>query len=151
MSVTYPLQKWRQKKKEENKTKGDGMSSSAPKAVKKGAHKRKVDGKDDRPPKKPSITIRDKSLKKPTPPNTGLDVGKGLMMSSGPIAQGPDRRLFRHKDYTIEMVGSIIRDKDVDPCAEQRTDELGTSGLFDLTQVRFSLRSTFLLTHLSSS
>ena len=126
-----------QKKKEENKTKGDGVSSSAPKAVEKGAHKRKVDGKDDRPPKKPSVTIRDKSLKKPIPPKTGLSIGKGLMMSSGPVAQGSNRRLFSHKDYTIEMVGSIIRDKDVDPCAEEGTDELRASGLFDLLRYIF--------------
>ena len=57
-----------QKKKEENKLKGDRASSSAPKAVGKGAHKRKVDGKDDRPPKKPYVTIGDKSLKKADAP-----------------------------------------------------------------------------------
>ena len=62
------------------------MSSSAPKAVRKGTHKRKVDGKDDHPPKKPSVTVGEKSLKKPTPPKTSHDVGKGLMTSSGPIA-----------------------------------------------------------------
>ena len=75
-----------QRKKEENKVKRDGASSSAPKAIGKGAHKRKVDGKDDRPPKKPSVIIGDKSLKKSTPPKTSHDVGKGLMTSSGPIA-----------------------------------------------------------------
>ena len=53
-----------QKKKEENKLKGDGASSLAPKAVGKGVHKRKADRKDDRPPKKPSVTVGDKSLKK---------------------------------------------------------------------------------------
>ena len=52
-----------QKKKEENKVKGDRASSSAPKAVGKGTHKRKANGKDDSPPKKPSVTIGDKSLK----------------------------------------------------------------------------------------
>ena len=31
----------------------------------------------------------------------------------------PNRHLITHKDYALEMVGSIIRDKDVDPCAEQ--------------------------------
>ena len=85
------------------------------------------------------------------PPKTGHDVGKGLMTSSGPVAQESNRRLLMHKDYAIKMVGSIIRDKDVDPCAKQRTNELGVSGLFDLARVRFSLCSTFLLTHLSSS
>ena len=107
-----------QKKKEENKLKGDEASSSAPKAVGKGVHKRKADGKDDCPPKKPSVTIWDKSLKKLMPPKTSHDVGKGLMMSSGPVAQGLDCRLLTHRDYTIEMVGSIIKDKDVYPCVE---------------------------------
>ena len=126
--------------------KGDGASSLAPKAIGKGAHKRKVDGKDDCPPKKPFVIVGDKSLKKPTPPKTGHGVGKGLMTSLGPVAQGPNRRFLMHRDYAIEMVGSIIRDKDVDPCAEQGTDELGASGLFDLARVRFALRLTFLLT-----
>ena len=82
----------------------------------------------------------------PTPPKTGHSIGKGLMTSSGPVAQGLDHRFLTHKDYAIEMVGSIIRDKDVDACAEQGTNELGASGLFDLAQVRFPLRLTFLLT-----
>ena len=34
------------------------------------------------------------------------------------------------------MIGSIIKDKDVDPCAEQGTEELGSSGLFDFARVR---------------
>ena len=135
-----------QKKKEENKLKGDGASSSAPKVVGKGVHKRKADGKDDRPPKKPSVTVGDKSLKKADAPKTGHNVNKGLMTSSGLVAQGPDRRLLTHKDYAIKMVGSIIRDKDVDPCVEQGTDKLGASGLFNLARVRFPLRLTFLLT-----
>ena len=39
------------KKKEENKMKGEGASLSAPKAIGKGAPKRKADEKDDCPPK----------------------------------------------------------------------------------------------------
>ena len=120
-----------------NKTNGDGASSSAPKSIRKGAHKRKVDGKDDHPPKKPSVTVGDKSSKKLTPLRIGHDVGKGLMTSLGPVAQGPDRRFPMHKNYAIEMVGSIIRDKDVDPCAEEGTDELRASGLFDLLRYIF--------------
>ena len=50
------------------------MPLLAPKAVRKGMHKRKNDGKDDRPPKKPSV--RDKSLKKLTPPKIGHGVGR---------------------------------------------------------------------------
>ena len=74
------------KKKDKKKTKGEGASSSSPKAVRKGASKRKVDRKDNRPPKKASVTARDKSLKKPTPPKPSHGEGKGLMTSSGPIA-----------------------------------------------------------------
>ena len=45
-------------KKEEEKAKGkEGASSSAPKAVGKGATKRKGDGKDDHPSKKVSVTL----------------------------------------------------------------------------------------------
>ena len=98
--------------------KRDGASSSAPKVVGKGVHKRKADGKDDHPSKKPFVTIWDKSLKKLMPPMTGHGVGKGLMMSLGLVAYRLDLCLLTHKDYTIEMVGSIIRDKDVDPCFE---------------------------------
>ena len=61
------------------------------------------------------------------------------MTTSGPVVQDPDRHLLTHKDYALEMVESIIRDKDVDPCAEQGTDELGASGLFDLARVCFFL------------
>ena len=40
------------------------------------------------------------------------------MTSSSPITQGVDHRLLTHKDYTMEMMESIINDKDVDPRAE---------------------------------
>ena len=125
-----------QKKKEEDKTKGEGASLSALKTVRK-VPKRKSDWKDDRPPKKPAVNVRDKSSKKPTLPKTGHGVGKGLMTTSGLVTQGPDRCLLTHKDYAIKMVGSIIRDRDVDPCVELGTDELGASGLFDLARVCF--------------
>ena len=54
------------------------------------------------------------------------------MTTPGLVTQDPDRRLLTHKDYVIEMIESIINDKDVDPCAEQAIEELGSSGLFDL-------------------
>ena len=57
------------------------------------------------------------------------------MMMSGPVTQDPKRHLLTHKDYALEMMESIIRDKDVDPCAEQAMMELGALGLFDLTRV----------------
>ena len=55
-------------KEEEKRAKGkEGESSSAPKAVSKGSTKRKVDGKDDHPPKKAVVTPRDAHLKKKSP------------------------------------------------------------------------------------
>ena len=47
-------------KKEENAKGKEGASSSAPKAVNKGATKRKGDSKDDCPSKKVSITLGEK-------------------------------------------------------------------------------------------
>lgn len=61
------------------------------------------------------------------------------MTTSGPITQDPDRRLLTHKDYAIKVIKSIIRDKDMDPCAEEMIEELGASGLFYLARVRFFL------------
>ena len=114
--------------------------SLAPKAIRKGASKRKAKGKDNCPPTKAIVTARDKSLKKPTPPKPSHGAGKGLTTTSGPVAQGSDRHLLTHKDYAIEMVESIIRDKDVYLCVEQGMEELGASGLFDLARVHFCLR-----------
>ena len=78
-----------QKKKEKDKTKGEGVSSLALKAVGK-VPKRKNNGKDDRPSKKPAVNVGDRSSKKPTLQKTGHGVGKGLMMTLGPVTQGPD-------------------------------------------------------------
>ena len=128
------------RRKEEQKAKGkEGASSSAPKAVGNGVPKRKANGKDNRPSKKVTVTPGDKLLKKPLPPKLSLGAGKGLMKMSGLITQELDRRLLTHKDYAVEMVESIIKDKDVDPCAEEMTEELGASSFFDLARVRFFL------------
>ncbi|KAK9992780.1 hypothetical protein SO802_022483 [Lithocarpus litseifolius] len=87
----------------------DGGSLSAPKDVIKGTSKWRSDGKDDHPLKKGlGATVGHKKPKKPSPlkPNHGAG-------------------------YAIEMVESIIKETDVDPCAEQETEDLGASGLFD--------------------
>ena len=47
-------------KKEEKEKGKEGASSSAPKVIGKGAPKRKVDGKDNHPSKKVSVTHREK-------------------------------------------------------------------------------------------
>ena len=53
----------------------------------------------------------------------------------GPITQGTVRHLLTHKEYAVEVIKSIIKDTDLDPCAEQTIEELGVSGLFDLSRV----------------
>ena len=58
------------------------------------------------------------------------------MTSMGPVTEG-NRRLLTHKGYTVEMVESIIKETDVDHCAEQEMDDLRASGLFDLSRVSF--------------
>ena len=41
-----------------------------------------------------------------------------------------------HKEHVLEMVESIIKETDLDPCAEQMTEDLGALGLFDLSRIR---------------
>ena len=107
------------RKKKEGKGKEKEVPSLlAPKAVSKGSAKRKGNGKDDHPSKKVSVTPGEKLPKKPSPLKPKHGAGKGLMTTSSPITQDPNCRLLTYKDYALEMVKSIIRDKDVDPCAE---------------------------------
>ena len=123
------------KKEEERRAKGkEGASSSAPKAVSKGSTKSKADGKDDRPLKKAAVIPRDAHPKKKSPLKSSRGAGKGMMISTGPVVEGP-RRLLTHKDYAIEEVGSPVKPTDVELCTELRTKELGASALFDLTRV----------------
>ena len=140
------------RKEEEKKAKGkEGASSSTLKVVGKGEPKRKVDGKDNRPPKRMSVTLGEKLPKKPLPPKPSHGAGKGLMTTSSPIIQEPNHHLLTHKDYAVEVIESIIKDKDVDPCAEQMTEELGASSLFDLTRVRLFFFSFFFIYSLLNS
>ena len=118
--------------KEEEKTKV-GESLSAPKVVGKGATKRKNDGKDVGPSKKVSVTPAEKISKKPSPPKHGA--GKGLMTTPGPVTQDSERCLLTHKDYAVDMLESIIKEKDSDPCATFAMVELGDSSHFDLARV----------------
>ena len=123
------------KKEEEKRAKGkEGTSLSAPKAISSGSAKRKANGKDDHPSKKVAVTPRDAYPKKKSHLKLSRCAGKGMMTSTGPIVERP-RRLLTHKDYVIEEVESLIKLRDVEPCAELRTEELGASALFDLTRV----------------
>ena len=117
----------------------DGASTSAPKVIRKGSLKRKNEGKANRPLKKGSvILVGNKQMKlSPSKPNHGA--GKGFMTATGPVTQGTVRRLLMHKEHAVEMVESIIKDVDLDPCAEQMTEESGVSGLFDLSKVHLFL------------
>nr|POE84751.1 hypothetical protein CFP56_69759 [Quercus suber] len=42
-----------------------------------------------------------------------------------------------HKEHAIEMIKSIIKDTDFDPCAEQLTEDLKALGLFDLARDQY--------------
>ena len=55
-----------------------------------------------------------------------------------PVTQGTVRHLLTHKEHVVDMVESIIKETDLDPCAEQMTKDLGVLGLFDVAKVCFS-------------
>ena len=117
----------------------DGASTSAPKVIRKGSLKRKNEGKANRPLKKGSVILVGNKQKKLSPSKPNHRAGKGLMTATGPVTQGTVRRLLMHKEHAVEMVESIIKDVDLDPCAEQMTEESGVSGLFDLFRVHLFL------------
>ena len=133
------------RRKEEKEKGKEGVSSSAPKVVGKGVPKKKADEKDDRPPKKVSAAPGDKLPKKSLPPKPSHGADKGLMMTSGPITQGSVHHLRAHKEHAVEVIKSIIKDTDMDPCVEHMTEELGASGLFDLAWVRLFFSFFFYL------
>ncbi|XP_030967446.1 uncharacterized protein LOC115992821 [Quercus lobata] len=55
------------------------------------------------------------------------------MTSSGPVIEGP-RCLLTHKDYAVEGVESLIKQTDLDPCAQLGTEDLGASAFFDIAR-----------------
>ena len=57
------------------------------------------------------------------------------MIGTGPVILGAIRRLLTHKNYAVEMVDLIIKEMDLDPCADQTTEDLGASGLYNLSRV----------------
>ena len=69
------------------------------------------------------------------------------MTATSPVIQGVVHRLVTHKEHVIEMVESIIKDIDLDPYAEQMTEELGALGLFDLSRVRLFFKLSFTVVH----
>ena len=60
-------------------------------------------------------------------------------MGKGPVTPSAIRKLITHKDYVVKMVNSIIKETDLNPCAEQTLEDLGASSHYDLSRVRFNL------------
>ena len=59
-----------------------------------------------------------------------------MTTSSGPVIEEP-RCLLTHKDYVVEEVESLIKQTDLDPCAQLETEDLGASAFFDIAWVCF--------------
>ena len=96
----------------------EGTFSSTPKVVIKGSSKQNSEGKDDCPLKKgPALPIGDKP-KKSSPPKPSHGAGKGLMTAIGPVTQGTVCHILTHKEHAVEMVESIIKEIDLNLCAE---------------------------------
>lgn len=66
------------------------------------------------------------------------------MTVKGPVAQGAIHHLLTHKEHVVEMVESIIKEMNLDPCAKQTIEDLEASGLFDLSRVCFFPQTLFL-------
>ena len=73
--------------------------------------------------------------KKRSSPKTGHGASKGLLIETGPVTQGTFHRLLTQKEHDVDMVESIIKETDFDPCVEQTIEDLGALGLFDLSRV----------------
>lgn len=86
----------------------------------------------------PPPSVGDKQSKQPSSSKPSREVGKGLMIEKGPVIPGTVHRLLTHKNHAVEMVDLIIKEIDLDPCADQTTEDLGASSLFDFSRVRFS-------------
>ena len=120
-------------KAEKKAQEAGGEASSTPKVPTRQA-KRKPDESDRRPTKKAAVTPG--SIKEKSPPKPSHDMGKGAMISLGPVNEGPCR-LLTHKDYAVEEVKSFVKLADIEPCDQLGTEDLGASALFDLTRVCF--------------
>lgn len=96
----------------------EGDSSSTPKGITNGSSKQESEQKDNRPLKKGLAFPASGKPKKPSPPKPSHGAGKGLMTATSLVTQGTIHRLLTNKEHIIEMTGSIIKDTDLDPCAE---------------------------------
>ena len=57
------------------------------------------------------------------------------MTGKGLVDLDPVQRLVTHKDYTVEMVTSIIKETDLDLCGGQTSEDFGAYSLYDLSRV----------------
>lgn len=57
------------------------------------------------------------------------------MMGKGLFVPGFVQRLVTYKDYVVKMVNLIIKEMDMDVCGEHTIEDLGASGLYDLSRV----------------
>lgn len=51
------------------------------------------------------------------------------------VAPNPVHQMITQKDYAIEMVNLIIKEKNLDLFGEYSLEDLGASSLFDLSRV----------------
>lgn len=112
------------------------------KVVIKEMSKQKNEGKDDGPRKKGPGTPG--SEKQPSPSKSIYGVGKGLIMGKGLITEVVVCCLLTHKEHAIEMVELIINETNLDHYANQTIEDLGASGLFDLSRVHFFQITSFM-------
>ena len=92
-------------------------SRSTPNVGHKAIHKRKPNTKDDRPSKKGTGPLIEEQQQKALSPIPSChEAGKGLMTRKGLVALDPIQRLVTHKDYAVEMVITIIKETNLDPC-----------------------------------
>ena len=109
----------------------------APNVALQATLKRKNNTNDDHSSKKGTGPLigeqQQKASSPPLPPHH--KARKGLMVGKGPVTSGPVQRLVTHKDYAFEMVTSIIKKTDLDPCGEHSSKDLGDFGLYDLSRV----------------
>ncbi|KAK9988192.1 hypothetical protein SO802_028431 [Lithocarpus litseifolius] len=82
----------------------------------------------------PLIGEQQQKALSPLPPPCH-EAEKGLMTGKGPIAPSPVQRLVTHKDYAAEMVTSIIKETDLNPCGEHSSKDLGAFGLYNLSRL----------------
>ncbi|KAK9993342.1 hypothetical protein SO802_023045 [Lithocarpus litseifolius] len=63
------------------------------------------------------------------------------MTGKGLVTSGLVQRLVTYKDYAVEMVTSIIKEADLDPCSEHSSKDLGASSLYNLSKALVHMKA----------